>query len=153
MKKNKSLLLLMLLMFALTIVQAQDAPPKHRGMHPVLKADGTVVDEAGKPLGSIKRNGKVCDATGKVIGIITKSGEVKSVSGKAVAAVMGKDGSSKTKMGQIVTTDPDGVVQVAGKKVGQIEKGYKNKSHGCALHCFFNSENDEAKEVDAEITQ
>lgn len=64
-----------LLLFVINFVNAQNSytspefPPKHRGMHPTLKADGTVLDENGKQLGQIK-NGKVCDETGKVIGVI-----------------------------------------------------------------------------------
>ena len=150
--KNKSILMLMLMAFAFTLVNAQDLPPKHRGMHPTLKADGTVVDEAGKQLGSIK-NGKVCDVTGKVIGIIAATGEVKAANNKGIIGVVQKDGSFKSHKGHVVTTDPDGVVKVAGKAVAQVEAGYKDKSHGCALHCFFSAENDGAKEVDGQINQ
>jgi hypothetical protein len=63
---------------------------------------------------------------------------------------MQKDGSFKSKNGHVVTTDPDGVVKVAGKEVAKVEAGYTDKSHGCALHCFFSSENEEAKEIDHE---
>ena len=76
--------------FSFAQVQSQELPPKHRGMHPILKADGTVVDETGKALGSIK-NGKVCDVTGKVIGIISGNGDVTTSSGKSV----GKNGRSR----------------------------------------------------------
>ena len=64
--KNKSILMVMLILFAFSFACAQDAqqkremPPKHRGMHPRLQADGTVVDDDGKTLGSIK-DGKVCE--------------------------------------------------------------------------------------------
>lgn len=136
----------MLVIFALMQVSAQELPPKHRGMHPILRADGTVVDEAGKPLGSIK-NGKVCDATGKVIGVISAHGDVTTASGKGVGKIR-KDGSMKSMKGHVVTTDPDGVVKVAGKEVAKVEAGYKDKSHGCALHCFFSVESEEAKEID-----
>jgi hypothetical protein len=144
--KKKTLLIAMLIVFAFASAFAQELPPKHRGMHPVLKADGTVVDETGKALGSIK-NGKVCDATGKVIGIIAGHGDVTTSSGKSIGKIK-KDGSFKSKKGHVVTTDPDGVVKVAGKEVAKIEAGYKDKSHGCALHCFFSAENEDAKEID-----
>ena len=138
---------MMALMLAASVfTQAQDLPPKHRGMHPILKADGTVVDESGKPLGSIS-DGKVCDITGNVIGIIADHGDVTTASGKPIAQIQ-KDGSHKSMKGHVVTTDPDGIVKVAGKEVAKVEAGYKEKSHGCALHCFFSLENEEAKEID-----
>jgi hypothetical protein len=149
---NKSLLMIMLMMLAFSFVNAQteqqkrEMPPKHRGMHPRLKADGTVVDDQGNPLGSIK-NGKVCDVSGKVIGVISSHGDVTAASGKKVGTIQ-KNGTYKSMTGHVVTTDPDGVVRVAGKEVAKVEAGYKNKSHGCALHCFFSSENQEADEID-----
>lgn len=143
--------MLMLILIVSSSAHAQDMPPKHRGMHPVLKADGSVVDEAGKPLGSIK-NGKICDATGKVIGIIADHGDITSASGKPIGKIQ-QDGSFKSPKGHVVTTDPDGIVKVSGKEVARVEAGYKDKSHGCALHCFFSSENKDAKEVDKEINQ
>ena len=145
---NKALLMIMLMVLAFSIVNGQDLPPKHRGMHPILKADGTVVDETGKPLGSIK-NGKVCDVSGKVIGVIAAHGDVTTASGKSIGKIQ-KDGSFKSMKGHVVTTDPDGVVKVAGKEVAKIESGYKDKSHGCALHCFFSAANEESKEIDHE---
>ena len=148
--------MIMLTLFAFSFVNTLDAqgqnremPPKHRGMHPRLKADGTVVDDNGKTLGSIK-NGKVCDETGKVIGIISAHGDVATASGKPIGQIQ-KDGSYKSMKGHVVTTDPDGVVKVAGKEVAKVEAGYKDKSHGCALHCFFSSENKDAKEIDEEV--
>ena len=136
----------MLMIFAFAQVISQELPPKHRGMHPILKADGTVVDETGKPLGSIK-NGKVCDVTGNVIGVISGHGEVTTASGKSVGKIQ-KDASMKSMKGHVVTTDQDGVVKVAGKEVAKVEAGYKETSHGCALHCFFSSESEDAKEID-----
>ena len=136
----------MLMSFAFTCIHAQELPPKHRGMHPLLKADGTVVDKDGKLLGSIK-DGKVCDITGKVIGIIADHGDVTTANGKGIGKLQ-KDGSFKSMKGHVVTTDPDGVVKVAGKEVAKVEAGYKDKSHGCVLHCFFSSENKEATEID-----
>lgn len=146
--------MIMLMLFAFSFVNAQDVqkreiPPKHRGMHPRLQADGTVVDDDGKPLGSIK-NGKVCDVTGKVIGIISAHGDVSTISGKNVGQIQ-KDASMKTMKGHVVTTDPDGVVKVAGKEVAKVAAGYKDKGHGCALHCFFSSESEDAKEIDDDI--
>jgi hypothetical protein len=149
---NKSLIMMILMVFAFSFVNAQDEsqkrelPAKHRGMHPRLQADGTVVDDNGKPLGSIK-NGKVCDVSGKVIGVISGHGDVTTSSGKKVGAIQ-KDGSYKSMKGHVVTTDSDGVVKVSGKEVAKVEAGYKDKSHGCALHCFFSSENLDAGEVD-----
>lgn len=143
--------MMLLMVSAFSLAQAQDLPPKHRGMHPILKADGSVVDEAGNPLGSIK-NGKVCDATGKVIGIIAAHGDVTAVSGKQIGKIQ-KDGSFKSMEGHVVTTEPDGIVKVSGKEVARIEAGYKDKSHGCALHCFFSSENKDAKEIDKNDNQ
>jgi hypothetical protein len=98
--KNKTLLMMALMVFAFCIVSAQDTqekremPPKHRGMHPRLQADGTVVDDNGDTLGSI-RNGKVCDATGTVIGVIAGHGDVTTASGKSVGKIQ-KDGSFKS---------------------------------------------------------
>ncbi len=146
--KNKTLFTAMLMLFVVVIAYGQEMPPKHRGMHPTLKADGTVVDENGNALGSIK-NGKVCDATGKVIGKIADHGDVTTANGKSIGKIQ-KDGSFKSMKGNTVTTDPDGVVKVAGKEVATIEAGYKDKSHGCALHCFFSTENEDAKEIDHE---
>jgi hypothetical protein len=152
MKNKKVLIMIMMLMvFMISLASAQNAtkremPPKHRGMHPRLQADGTVVDDNGKTLGSIK-NGKVCDETGKVIGVISNHGDVTTVSGKSVGQIQ-KDGSFKSAHGHVVTTDPDGVVKVAGKEVAKVEAGYKDKGHGCALHCFFSAENKEAKDID-----
>ena len=148
--KKTFMLFALLIGFSLSIM-AQDLPPKHRGMHPILKADGTVVDETGKPLGSIK-NGKVCDVTGKVIGILAAHGDVTDTSGKSIGKIQ-KDGSFKSMKGHVVTTDPDGVVKVAGKEIAKVETGYKETSHGCALHCFFSSENKDAKEIDGESNQ
>ncbi|MEO7991504.1 MAG: 5-fold beta-flower protein [Chryseolinea sp.] len=152
--KSKFVLMLMLMVFAFSFVHAQetekrDMPPKHRGMHPRLQADGTVVDDDGKALGSIK-NGKVCDVTGKVIGVISAHGDVSTASGKMVGKIQ-KDGSFKSMKGHVVTTDPDGFVKVAGKEVAKVAAGYKDKSHGCALHCFFSAENEDAKEIDENI--
>jgi hypothetical protein len=149
--KNKTLLMMILMLFALSFMYAQKAqkremPPKHRGLHPRLQADGTVVDDDGKTLGSIK-NGKVCDETEKVIGVISGHGDVTTASGKMIGKIQ-KDGSYKSMKGHVVTTDPDGVVKVGGKEVAKVEAGYKDKSHGCALHCFFSSENKDAKEID-----
>ena len=149
--KHKAILMIMLMLFAFSFVHAQETqkrevPPKHRGMHPRLQADGTVVDDDGNTLGSIK-NGKVCDASGKVIGMISGHGDVTTASGKNIGKIQ-KDGSYKSMKGHVVTTDPDGVVKVAGKEVAKVEADYKDKSHGCALHCFFSSENIEAKDID-----
>ncbi len=154
--QNKFLpVMMMLVVFAFSFVNAQDSPknrelpPKHRGMHPRLQADGTVVDDGGKTLGSIK-NGKVCDATGKIIGVISGHGDVTAASGKNVGKIQ-KDGSFKSMKGHVVTTEADGNVKVAGKEVAKVESGYKDKDHGCALHCFFSAENEDAKEIDSEI--
>lgn len=149
--KNKLVMTVMLMICAFSLANAQEMqkremPPKHRGMHPRLQADGTVVDDAGKTLGSIK-NGKVCDETGKVIGVISGHGDVTTASGKAIGKIQ-QNGSFQSTKGHVVTTDPDGVVKVAGKEVAKVETGYKDKDHGCALHCFFSSENAEASEID-----
>jgi hypothetical protein len=149
---SKSIVMMMLMVLAFSFVNAQndsqkrELPPKHRGMHPRLQSDGTVIDDDGKPLGSIK-NGKVCNASGKVIGVISAHGDVTTASGKKVGTIQ-KDGSYKSMKGHVVTTDPDGIVKVAGKEVAKVEAGYKDKAHGCALHCFFSSENPDAEEVD-----
>jgi hypothetical protein len=153
--KTKNVLMLMMMLFAFSFVTAQDSlknrelPPKHRGMHPRLQADGTVVDDAGKTLGSIK-NGKICDETGKVIGVISGHGDVTAANGKSIGKIQ-KDGSFKSMEGHIVTTDPDGVVKVAGKEVANVQAGYTDISHGCILHCFFSSENEDAKEIDGNV--
>ncbi|HTE30020.1 MAG TPA: hypothetical protein VK666_06585 [Chryseolinea sp.] len=146
--KNKSILVLMLVFIAFTLVQAQELPPKHRGMHPTLRADGKVFDENGKQLGYITKDAKVCDVTGTVIGIIADTGDVTAANGKGIIGVIQKDGSFKTKKGHVVTTGGDGAVMVAGKMVGHVDQAYKNKAHACAIHCFFSSENEDAKEID-----
>src|SRR3989337_2348503 len=129
--KTKLFLTLMLMVFAFALVRSQDLPPKHRGMHPSLKADGKVYDETGKQLGYITKDGKVCDVTGKVIGIISSSGEVTTANGKGIGAIQ-KDGSFKSKKGYVVT-DEDGIIKVQGKEVAKVEKGYKNKDQACAF--------------------
>ena len=149
--KTKSILMLMLMIFAFAQVKSQDLPPKHRGMHPTLQADGKVVDETGKQLGYITTDGKVCDVSGKVIGIIAETGDVKTANGKGIVGVIQKDGSFKSKNGHVVTTGGDGAIMVAGKMVGHVDEGYKNKSHGCAVHCFFSAENEDSKEIDKHI--
>lgn len=147
--KNRLILVFTFLLFVWTQTFSQELPPKHRGMHPVLQADGTVVDESGNPLGSIK-NGKVCDVSGKVLGVVSAHGDVTTASGKQVGKIQ-KDGSFKSMKGHIVTTDPDGVVKAAGKEVAKVESGYKDKAHGCVVHCFFSSDNEDAKEIDKSI--
>ena len=152
--KTKILLMLMLIGLAFSLTHAQqtekrEMPPKHRGMHPRLQADGTVVGDDGKQLGSIK-NGKICDSTGKVIGVISENGDVTAANGKKIGMVH-KDGSYKSMKGHVVTTDPDGIVKVAGKEVAKVEAGYKDKSHGCALHCFFSTDSEDANEIDKEL--
>ena len=149
--KNKLVVMILLTVLAFSLSHAQDLPPKHRGLHPVLKADGTVTDQSGKTLGSI-RNGKVWDVTGKVIGILSGHGDVTTASGKSIGKIQ-KDGSFRSMKGHVVITDPDGVVKVAGKEVAKIEAGYKARSHGCALHCFFSAENKEATEIDQQLNQ
>ncbi len=139
------------MMFAFTLVQSQEMPPKHRGMHPTLKADGKVYDESGKQLGYITPDGKVCDVTGKVIGIIAETGDVSTANGKGIVGVVQKDGSFKSKHGHVVTTGGDGAIMVAGKMVGHVDEGYKIKSHACAVHCFFSEENKQAKEIDSQV--
>src|SRR5690349_16924794 len=123
MKKHETILMIMLMLFAFSFVHAQESqkrqmPPKHRGMHPRLQADGTVIDDDGKVLGSIK-NGKVCDETGNVIGVISAHGDVTTASGKSIAKIQ-KDGSYKSMKNHVVTTDPNGVVKVAGKEVAKV---------------------------------
>ena len=149
--KSTSIVLLMLMVFAFTVIYSQDLPPKHRGMHPRLQANGKVVDEKGKPLGYITKDGKVCDVTGKVIGIIAETGDVTTANGKGIIGVIRKDGSFKTKKGHVVTTGGDGAIMVASKMVGHVDEAYKIKSHGCAVHCFFSIENEDAKEIDGNI--
>ena len=89
--------------------------------------------------------------SGKVIGVISGHGDVTTSSGKNVGKIR-KDGTMKSMKGHVVTTDPDGVVKVAGKEVAKVEAGYKDdKGHGCALHCFFSAENEDSKETDKDI--
>lgn len=90
--------------------------------------------------------------TGKLIGIISAHGDVTTASGKAIGKIH-KDGSFKSMKGHVVTTNPDGVVRAAGKVVAKVQAGYKDKSHGCVLHCFFSSENEEAAEIDTMLIQ
>lgn len=149
--KKATLIIVLLIVSTITAIIAQDLPPKHRGMHPTLQKDGKVVDKGGRQLGYITKDGKVCDVTGKVIGIITKKGDVTTANGKGIVGAIQKDGSFKSKKGHVVTTGGDGTIMVSGKAVGQVEKGYKYKSHACAVHCFFSEENEEAKEIDSQI--
>lgn len=148
--KTKSLFILLTIMCFFTISYAQDLPPKHRGMHPRLQADGKVVDENGRQLGYITKKGKVCDVTGKVIGIIAETGEVTTANGKGIIGVIQKDGSFKSRKGYIVTNE-DGVLMVQGKMVGHADKHYKNKGHACVVHCFFSQESEDAEEIDSNI--
>lgn len=148
--KTKSILVLLLLIFVFAQVNAQELPPKHRGMHPQLKADGKVYDMHGKQLGYITKEGKVCDVTGKVIGIISKSGEVTTGNGKEVIGVIQKDKSFKSRKGYVVT-DEDGILMVQGKEVAKIDKGYKYKDHSCVVHCFFSAESEDAELIDQNI--
>ena len=151
MKTNLILLFLMLLTITSSQLEAQELPPKHRGMHPVLKADGKVYDENGKQLGYITKKGKICDVTGKVIGIISKSGDVTTGNGKGIIGTIQKDGSFKSSKGYVVT-DEDGVLKVQGKEVAKVEHGYKyRKDHGCVVHCFFSSESEDAQQIDENI--
>jgi hypothetical protein len=51
--KQKLIVMIMLMLFAFSFIHAQEAQnremaSKHRGMHPRLQADGTVVDDDGK---------------------------------------------------------------------------------------------------------
>lgn len=149
--KTKTILVFMLMVFACSFAQSQELPPKHRGMHPKLLADGKVVDEKGKQLGYITKDGKICDVTGKVIGIIAETGDVRTANGKGIIGVIQKDGSFKTTKGAVYTTGGDGVVMAAGKEVSRVAAGYPNKSHGCVVHCFFSKESEEAKEIDENI--
>lgn len=149
----KTILVFMLMAFAFTLVQSQELPPKHRGMHPTLKSDGKVVDESGNQLGYITKDGKVCDVSGKVIGIIAETGDVTTANGKGIIGVIQKNGSFKSKKGHVLTTGGDGTILVAGKMVGHVDHAYKVKSHACAIHCFYSIENEDAKEIDENINQ
>lgn len=149
--RTKFLLFTFVAMLISLMMVAQDLPPKHRGMHPRLQADGKVVDESGKQLGYITKEGKVCDVTGKVIGIISETGEVTTASGKTIGKVA-KDGSFKSKKGYVVT-DEDGVLKVQGKIVGYVDKAYANKAHACAVHCFFSKESEDAQDIDKPVHQ
>lgn len=149
--KTKCLLFAFVAMLISSMMVAQDLPPKHRGMHPRLQADGKVVDENGQQLGYITKEGKVCDVTGKVIGIISETGDVTTASGKTIGKTT-KDGNFKSKKGYVVT-DEDGVLKVQGKVVGYVDKGYANKAHACAVHCFFSKESEDAHEIDKPVHQ
>jgi hypothetical protein len=148
--KKELIFVLAMILFESVQVNAQELPPKHRGMHPSLQADGKVVDENLKQLGYITKDGKVCDVTGKVIGIISQSGEVTTGNGKRVIGAIQKNGSFKSRKGYVVT-DEDGILKVQGKAVAHVEKGYKHRSHACVVHCFFSTESEDAKEVDENI--
>ena len=147
--KNYSFLISIFLIMAVTLLTAQEMPPKHRAINPRLTAEGKVLDQSGKQLGYIK-DGKVCDVSGKVLGVIAKTGEV-SYGSKGILGAIQKDGSFKTSKGDVVTTDVDGVVMAAGKEVARVEAGYKEKSHGCVVHCFFSSNSSTAKEIDSHV--
>lgn len=56
--KTNLILFLMLFTVASLHLKAQELPPKHRGMHPVLKADGKVYDESGNNLATLPRKVK-----------------------------------------------------------------------------------------------
>ncbi len=150
--KTKSILLLMLMVITFAQVNSQELPPKHRGMHPRLQADGKVVDEDGQELGYIQKDGKVCDVTGKTIGIIANTGDVTMANGKGIGKIQ-KDGSYKSKTGHVVTTGGDGTIMAAGKVVGHVDEAYKAKSHACAVHCFFSAESEDANEIDTQMDE
>ena len=148
--KTRTFLMLLLLLFVFGQIQAQELPPKHRGMHPTLRADGKVYDHEGKQLGYITKEGKICDVTGKVIGVISKSGEVTTGNGKEVIGIIQKDKSFKSKKGYVVT-DVDGILKVQGKEVAKVEQGYKYKGHACIVHCFFSTESEDAEMIDENV--
>lgn len=148
--KAKLFLVLVITVLALLQANSQEFPPKHRGMHPRLLKDGKVVDEKGASLGYITNDGKVCDVSGKTIGIISDAGDVTAASGKVVGKTQ-KDGSFKSKKGHVYSLGGDGGLMVAGKMVGHVDKAYKDKSHACILHCFFNQQNEDSEEIDHNI--
>ena len=149
--KTKSILATMLMVFALTLSMAQSGPGKHRGKHPVLQKDGKVVDESGKQLGYVTKDGKVCDISGQTIGIIAKNGDVTTANKKKILGVTKKDGSFESKEGYVISIGKDGSLTHQGKKVGKVAKGYTDKSHACAIHCFFSEDNETAEEIDKNI--
>lgn len=152
--KTKSILATMLMIFALTLSMAQNTqtgPGKHRGKNPTLQKDGKVVDESGKQLGYITKGGKVCDMTGTTIGIIAKNGDVTTANKKKILGVTKKDGSFESKEGYVISMGKDGVLMHQSKKVGRVSNDYKDKSHACALHCFFSEDNEQAEEIDNNI--
>ena len=145
--RTQTIFVLMLMVLAFSLLNAQDLPPKHRGTYPRLMDNGKVMDMNGNLLGFITKAGKVCDVTGKVMGIIAATGEVSFANGKGIIGVFQND-TLKTKFGNVVTTDSDGLVKVSGKVVAFVDRGYSDQSHGCVLHCFFSRENRNAKEID-----
>jgi len=126
-----------------------EMPSKYRSTHPRIESDGTVMADTGKPLGWIQ-NGTVYEISGKVLGVISEEGVVTAANGKMLGTVQRNDIFTSTK-GVVVTTDREGVVSVEGKEVAWVEPGYRNKSHGCLLFCFFSLENEEAVEIDNPI--
>ena len=138
----------MLLLLAFVRSNSQELPPKHRGMHPVLQKDGSVVDENGVQLGFITSEGKVCDVTGAVLGVIAESGDVTSANGKGILGVILKDGSFKSSSGYVVS-EQGGMLKFKGKIVGWVDRDYKYRNHACVVHCFFSLENPDASEIDA----
>lgn len=138
--RTQSILVVVLMVFAFSLVQAQSYPPRHKGMYPRLLDDGKVVDMEGRQLGFIARDGKVCDVTGNVLGVIAASGEVAYANGKGIIGIIQEDKSLFTNTGTVVVTDNDGVVKVSGKAVAFVDRGYLNQAHGCVLHCFFSKD-------------
>lgn len=149
--KTKSIFTLLLMIISFSIINAQTDIPKHRGKHPTLQEDGKVVDENGKQLGYITIDGKVCDVNGIVIGIIAENGDVKTANQKKIIGVTKNDGSFESKKGYVISLGEDGTLMHQGKKVGNVSKDYSNKTHACALHCFFDEDNEEAEDIDSNI--
>jgi hypothetical protein len=70
------------------------------------------------------KNGKVCYVGGKVIGVISGHGDVTTAIGKVIGKIQ-KDRSYKSMKGNVVTTDLNGVVRVAGKDIAKVEAAIK----------------------------
>jgi hypothetical protein len=150
--RTKLVFVLMLMVLAFSLVNAQNATQKHRGVYPRLLENGKVIDLDGKQLGLVAKDGKVCDAAGTVIGIISPTGEVAYASQKGIIGVIEKN-VLKTKGGYVISTDADGAVTVSGKLVAFVDLGYSPQSYGCVLHCFFNINNKEANDVEGILNQ
>jgi hypothetical protein len=134
--KTKSILAVIMLLIASSLIQAQNGSLNLRGLYPRLLDNGKVVDLNGKQLGSIDKDGKVFDAKGTIIGLISDNGEIAYANGKGIIGVVKKN-SFTTAKGLVATIGKDGAVMVGDDFVAFVDAGFVKQWYGGAVYCFF----------------